>query len=194
MQRAKFNLSIAFATCLALCWQSSKAYAEQFVFNLPEQVRFIVNLKDGHLSSAFFGKSQILSDCFDEYWLETESGEIVVKTDERQDKVISVKREKNRLVLDCSNELIGLRMTKIYEPSSVSKALRKTVIVQSCSKKGALHIFSKVRLSEPFDKTAWLYTPRQSWSGRTLLYGVRQLSKVTEPVTSTSGWDNRFVV
>ncbi|MCX7969890.1 MAG: hypothetical protein N3B10_15560, partial [Armatimonadetes bacterium] len=103
---ASTKMSLAFAVFFAFCLQPSKAFTQHFVFNLPEQVRFTVNLKDGHLSSAFFGKSQILTDCFDEYWLETESGEIVVKTDESQDKVISVKREKNRLVLDCSNELI----------------------------------------------------------------------------------------
>ncbi len=177
-----------------LSFHEAVATAEQFVFNLPEQVRFVVNLKDGHLASAFLGKWQILSDCFDEYWLETESGQIVLRTDERQDKVIAIRREKNRLVLDCINELLGLRLTKIYAPASVQKALRKTVTVQSCDREGALHVFSRVRLTEAFSKIAWLYTPRQSWGGRVLLYGIREMSKLTEPVTSTSGWDNRFVV
>ncbi|MCS7224429.1 MAG: hypothetical protein NZ959_07725 [Armatimonadetes bacterium] len=188
------NLCVAFLFGWIWCSEVTGTNDDHFVFKLPQQVEFVINRRTGHLLSGRIGKRQILRDCVDEYWLQTETDEIVMQTDEQKDIVISVKKEKNRIVLDCRNELLGLALKKIYAPASVPQALRKTVIVQSCRSKGALHIFSKVKLAENFSQGAWIYTPRQSWGGQRLLYGVRRLSDITVPITSSSGWDNRFVV
>ena len=177
--------------CLLLATPSR---AQQHLFTLPSGARFAVSLKDGHLASASLGDTRVLERCVDEYWLENEYGEVVARSDESADRVTRVQRERDRLVLECQNEALGLRLTKTYAPASVPGALRKTVTVQSCSRRGALHLFSRVRLAPRFGQTALLYTPRQSWMGQRLLFGVRPLSSVREPITSSSGWDNRFVV
>lgn len=176
-------------------WASFPGFATgDFTFRLAEGKRFVVSLHDGHLISASQGRSPIVQGCFDEYWQEGENGEIVGRTSEAQDRVTAVQGDPNRLRLECRNEAWGLRLTKVYAPLAGSEGLRKTVVVHPIRRPGGLHLFSRIRLAEPFRRAAWLYTPRQSWVGRRLLYGVRPLTEVTEPITSGSGWDNRFVV
>ncbi|MCS7310138.1 MAG: hypothetical protein NZ741_07950 [Armatimonadetes bacterium] len=177
----------------ALFYGSAQAQP-QHVLRASPQARFTVSLRDGHLVSATFGNTPMLERCVDEYWLENERGEIVARSDESSDRVLRVQRARGQLILECQNDALGLRLTKTYAPSSVPNALRKTVTIQSCARQGALHLFSRVRLAPRFARDAWLYTPRQSWGGAQLLYGVRPLSSVTAPITSSSGWDNRFVV
>lgn len=167
---------------------------ETFTFKLPDGINWTVSLKDGHLLSGSASSKHVVRECFDEYWLEAENGQIIARSDESQDKAVVVKKMRNGVQLECRNETFGLRLTKIYSPSTVSGGLRKTVIVQSLERRGLLHIFSRVRLAQTFKDGCWLYTPRQSWLGKRLLYGVRPIAEVKEPITSSSGWDNRFVV
>lgn len=180
--------------CLALGTSFPGFAAGDFAFRLAGGKQFVVSLHDGHLISASKGHSPVVQGCFDEYWREGENGEIVGRTGEAEDRVIAVQGDPNRLRLECRNEAWGLWLTKVYTPLAGSKGLRKTVIVHPSRRLGRLHLFSRVRLAGPFRRTTWLYTPRQSWVGRRLLYGVRPLTDVTEPITSSSGWDNRFVV
>ncbi len=181
--------------CLALLVAlGPRAVAESFEFAMPAQgARFAVDLSHGNLAAASLEGRTVAADCEDEYWLEGEDGSIAARSTEAEDEVLSVDRAGKRLVLRCRNAKVGVTVIKTYEAGPLPAALRKTVAVEPFPQRGVLHVFSRVRLGEALREQALLYTPRQSWGGKTLLFGVRQLSEITEPVTCSSGWDNRFV-
>ncbi|MCX7599490.1 MAG: hypothetical protein N2512_11595 [Armatimonadetes bacterium] len=156
--------------------------------------RFLLDGKHGNLAGAYFGGQQLLSACLDEYWSQAEDLSFPARSSEAEDEVVSVKSRKGWVEYVCRNPVLGLTLTKTYARGPVPGSLRKTVTIRPFAQRQVVHVLSRVTLAPAFARDAWLYTPRQSWLGRTLLYGVRKLADVKEPVMSTSGWDNRFVV
>ncbi|MBC7287389.1 MAG: alpha-galactosidase [Armatimonadetes bacterium] len=157
-------------------------------------VKFILDASHGNIASAFLGREQLLSSCYDEYWSQADDQSFPNKSSEAEDRVVSTKSWAGAVEFVCKNEALGLSLTKTYALGPVPGSLRKTVAVQPFRERRVLHVLSRVRLAPQFASKAWLYTPRQSWGGRLLLYGVRKLAEIHQPITSTSGWDNRFVV
>jgi hypothetical protein len=187
-------LAVLTAALHALSLAAASSPAPTTTLILPGQVCFVIDLRDGHLASGRVAGQTLLSDCRDEYWLEKEDGQPIARTTEAADRVTKVRRGPSSAEVECYNEALHLTVTKLYAPASVPGGLRKTVVVHPSGRRGLLHIFSRVRLAKPFASAAWVYTPRQSWGGRTLLFGVRPLAEIKAPCTSSSGWDNRFVV
>ena len=156
--------------------------------------KFVLDTKHGNLAAASLAGRAVLSACFDEYWSQADDGSFQARSSELEDEVVGVNTAAGRIEFSCRNAALGLSLTKVYTFGPVASSLRKTVLLRPYSRRQIVHILSRVRLADAFAKSASLYTPRQSWLGRTLLYGVRKLADIREPVTSTSGWDNRFVV
>lgn len=164
-------------------------------FTLAEgKVRFVVDPRHGSLAAATAGGKIVAAGCFDEYWLQERDGSIRVRSSEREDVVLAAERKGRGLRLRCRNVKLGIEIAKQYEPGPVGASLRKTIGVGGMGANQVLHVMSRVTLSKEFAREAYLYTPRQSWGGKRLLYGVRRVAEISQPLTSSSGWDNRLVV
>jgi hypothetical protein len=160
----------------------------------PANVIAGIDKSHGYLAELQADGAQLASDCLDEYWLEGEGGEVTARSSEGQDEVLALDVDgEEHITLHCRNADLGVDFAKTYAPGPVLGTIRKTVAVKPFARPGILHVMSRVRLGEPLAQAS-LYTPRQSWGGKTLLFGVRKLADISEPITSTSGWDNRFVV
>jgi hypothetical protein len=169
------------------------ARADAIVRDATGRCAFTVSAAHGNIVAAARAGRPALASCLDEYWLQVPDGSFPARSTEAADRVLSAARDAGGLRLTCRNEGLGLTVTKLYAAGPAPGSLRKTVTVGPVPGGRALHVFSRVRLARAFAEGAYLYTPRQSWVGRTLLYGVRPLAEVKAPVTSSSGWDNRFV-
>lgn len=156
--------------------------------------KFVLDDRHGSLASASLRGQELLAACFDEYWSQGDDLSFSNRSSEAEDEVVATKRSAGRVEYVCQNAPFNLTLTKIYTFGPVPGSLRKTVILKPFSQRRVVHIFSRVCLAYSFARDAWLYTPRQSWLGRTLLYGARKLADIREPIMSTSGWDNRLVV
>ncbi|MCD6352561.1 MAG: hypothetical protein J7M26_10615, partial [Armatimonadetes bacterium] len=159
-----------------------------------EQVRFTISAAHGNLAGARAQASRVLGRCEDEYWVEGEDGAVSARATEADDKVTRTRHQGKTLVLECRNEKLDLTVTKTYAPGPLPGSLRKTVSVRAPKGGGLVHVFSRSRLASSYARDAYLYTPRQSWGGKQLLFGVRRLGDLSGPVRSSCGWDNRFVV
>ncbi len=180
--------------------------AAALVFSLPtsaanlsidepaSKAHFEIDAAHGNLAAASLAGAPALSRCYDEYWLQGDDGKIGDRSDERDDRVLKTRRQGRSIILECRNDKLGLDLIKAYAPSPTPGGLRKTVTVKPFAHHAILHLLSRSRVAEQFAPGAYLYTPRQSWGGGTLLFGVRPLADVKQETKSTSGWDNRFVV
>jgi hypothetical protein len=158
------------------------------------KAHFEIDPAHGNLAAASLAGSSALSRCYDEYWFQGDDGKISDRSDERDDRVLTTHRQGQSIILTCRNDKLGLDLIKAYAPSPTPGGLRKTVTVKPFARHAILHLMSRARVADAFAPDAYLYTPRQSWGGATLLFGVRPLADVKQETKSTSGWDNRFVV
>jgi hypothetical protein len=170
------------------------AYGEAVTLPLPEAPgRAQIDGGHGNLLSLVAWNQELARDSVDEYWLEGEGGTITARSSENADEVTAQRQGGEGLVFECRNAELGVELVKTYQPGPAPGTLRKTVAVKPFPRPGTLHVMSRVKVGEPLAQAS-LYTPRQSWGGKTLLFGVRKLPEIAEPTTSTCGWDNRFVV
>ncbi len=100
----------------------------------------------GHLASLSAWDRELARDCVDEYWFEGDGEEAVARSSEEADEVASVARDGERVTLECRNTDLGLEVTKTYAPGPVPGTLRKTVALKPFSRRGILHVMSRVKV------------------------------------------------
>lgn len=189
---AKGRLGTGVVAWVALWLVGGAAAWGDEVFS-SERARFVVSAAQGNVLSAAAGVP-VLDACHDIYQWLADDGDVT--STEAEDVVVAARRDGERLVLDCRNPRLDLRITKTYELVAGGQALAKTIEVAPFERRGELRVRSVAQLVESYRVGASYYTPRQSWTAPAErdLFGVQPAEKFTEEVVSGSGWDNRFVV